>query len=72
MKFLAIASVLAVTTLAAAGSAFAGAARESGSAESRGLAFSAPNQSAPRFASRGLYAYAGHGYVRHHRRGWYH
>lgn len=71
MKLLAIASIVAVTTLVSAASAFAGAGRESGSAESRGQAFSPPNQAGPYFVPRRLYAYAGRGYLRHHHRGWF-
>lgn len=70
MKLLAIASILAVTTLVPAASALAGAGRESGAAESRGQALSGPNPVAPYFYPRRIYAFAGHGYVRHHHRGW--
>jgi hypothetical protein len=72
MKCVAIASIIAVTTLVTAASALAGAGRESGAAESSGLAFGAPDQVAPYFYPRRLYAFAGNGYVRHHRRGWSH
>jgi hypothetical protein len=67
MRCLAIASILVT-----AASAFAEAARESGSAESRGQALGAPNEVAPYFYPRRLYAYGGNGYARHHRRGWFH